>query len=213
MSTITVWRRRPVALVGAALCSVALLSLPVVANTAAGASAVPRVHIALAKAACVWAEAPDPALPVLTTAQASSDMHTSVSFAGSSGPLKFFDCAWEGAKVAKNAKNPYGPHYTADLQLDLEYAATPAAALHLYDQARQGWCGAAADFTKDGCANIAHLGSAAFSFPGQDVIQAQLYVLVSHYVFWLGSSATFPVAAQKADLLVAAHQVVTRLSA
>ena len=153
-------------------------------------------------AGCLWAKAPQKADPVLTAAQAGADLHQTLKFGGTSGPVSNFSCTWEGKALPKVA-NPEAPKYTVQLWVDLYYSVSTAAARKLYNEISTGF----------GAATPVHgVGNAAAYMPGQDVVTTQIAVITGADVFVVQLSSTEARSTQDQQLVTVARQVVTRLA-
>lgn len=151
---------------------------------------------------CLWAKAPQPQDPILTTTRATADLGQTVKFGGTSGPVSNFSCTWEGKPLPKSA-NPEAARYTVQLWVDLYYSATKAAATKLYNQIRTGFGGG----------TMVHgIGTAAAYMPGQDVVTTQMIVQAGSNVFLVALGTKEAHSVQDRQLQTVGRQVVSRLA-
>jgi hypothetical protein len=165
--------------------------------------ALSRQPLTVSATGCLWSKAPDPAVPVLTTAQVSADVHEHMTFAGGVGPVSNFQCTWEGKKLHKS--NPEAPGYAPILSADLYYSPDEAAAVKLYNEMTSP-----SGFGPG--TPVAGIGNTATFQRGQDIVSEQLVVRSGANVFMTLLSSTEALSAQKVQLAAAGRQLVKRLT-
>ena len=167
------------------------------------ALALSRGPLAASAAGCVWSKAPDPAMPVLTTAQVIADVHQHMTFAGGVGPVSNFQCTWDGKKLHKSS--PEAPGYAPIFWADFYHSPNEAAAVKLYNEMTSP-----SGFGPG--TPVTGIGNTATFQRGQDIVTEQLVVRSGADVFMTLLSSTEALAAQKVQLAAAARQLVTRLA-
>jgi hypothetical protein len=150
---------------------------------------------------CLSSEVSQSTVPLLSTAQVSSDVHQSVTLASANSDSSGVSCQWNGKKVAQNP-DPYDK-YTVQLGLSFDVYSTSAAALADFNSLVKPW----------GPPTPApSLGPTADLVGGVDYVTERLVVLsgdgvISVWMYSLAARAT-----QESYLTTAGAQVLSRLN-